>query len=558
MRIIILSSIVLTVLTRAAWAQGVQSTSLPTPTIVAVKVNPAQKATTAQITRYLEKTRLLEEHDIPVQTLAAPIPFSSRLSANKLTTIKPRAQALFSDGINVKDQVDATKLAGMDYHYVSTVAEPSAAVAGEKILITFNWGAVWSTDKGKTFQQLDPYALFEQPQSVVGKGFCCDQLVLYDKTHDLVVWLLQGSDAGSGNTIRLLFAKSVDLTPGQSLQWHVHDFTPESIGAWKGEWFDFPDMATTNQNLFVSFNSFSSADDPPEYRRSVVLRFSLSELSAYAATKVDIHQDDCKCAFSPRLTQGGTDGIYWATHEDTGTLLVRGWLDVASTPTGTQRISVEPYQIPAGGGDGPNGKPWLSRLDDRITAGWASDGKIGFAWTSGPIGDGSGIARYPLPHIRVAIINTLDIGTSGSVHLSDAAQPHIWSSTYALAYPTAAPSKNKDIGIALYFGGRTKFPSAAVGFLRMEGTEWKSTLTVAVEGRNTPRCLEATGINDACGKWGDYLAIRSDPNGSNGWYIVVATERDNDPKQQTQIAVSFVPFHSTPTQPLVLSQPGQN
>jgi hypothetical protein len=214
-------------LTRPAWAQGVQSTSLPTPSVVAVKVNPAQKATTAQITRYLEKTRLLEEHDIPVQTRAVPIPFSSRLSANKLTTIKPRAQALFSDGINVKDQVDATKLAGMDYHYVSTVAEPSVAVAGEKILITFNWGAVWSTDKGKTFQQLDPYALFDQPQSVVGKGFCCDQLALYDKTHDLVVWLLQGSDAGAGNTIRLLFAKGADLTPGQSLQWHVYE-SPES------------------------------------------------------------------------------------------------------------------------------------------------------------------------------------------------------------------------------------------------------------------------------------------------------------------------------------------
>jgi hypothetical protein len=34
-----------------------------------------------------------------------------------------------------------------------------------------------------------------------------------------------------------------------------------------------------------------------------------------------------------------------------------------------KRVTVEPYQLPAGGAEGPNGKPWLTRLDDRITAG---------------------------------------------------------------------------------------------------------------------------------------------------------------------------------------------
>ncbi|WP_315827846.1 hypothetical protein [Bradyrhizobium sp. SZCCHNG3015] len=527
-------------------AADAQEVILPAPGLVSVDVLAPQKPTSEQIARYVEKARLLEEHDLPIQTLAAAIPFSSRLSTNRVTSIKPRPQALFSDGINVKDQIDTTKLAGMDYHFVSTVAEPSAAVAGDKILIAFNWGAVWSANKGKTFQQLDPFKLFDQPHAVIGNGFCCDQLVLYNEKRDLLIWLLQGSDGGNGNTVRLLFTKSADLAAGQTLQWHVHDFSPESIGGWKGEWFDFPDIATTDRFLFISFNTFSSADDPPEYRRSAILRFSLDELSSYEPTRVTFQQDDCKCAFSPRLTQGNANTIYWATHEDTATLLVRSWNDDDPLPKSRQRIKVEPYQLPSGGAEGPNGKPWLTRLDDRISAGWVADGHIGFAWTSGPIGDGSGVARYPLPHIRMAIIDSADLASGApSIHLSENSQPHIWSSTYAFAYVTLAPNRSGDIGLGLYFGGKTKYPSAAVGFLRQSSSEWKTTLTVAVEGRNTPRCPDATGINDSCGKWGDYLAIRPDLTTPNGWYLAVATQRDTDPNQQPQVAISYIPFRST-------------
>ncbi|WP_139031401.1 hypothetical protein [Bradyrhizobium sp. ORS 375] len=543
----LVTSIIVLLCTANSVSAQTQETTLPAPGTISVDVRPPQKPSAEQITRYKEKARLLEEHDVPVQTLAAAIPFSSRLSNNRVATIKPRPQSLFSDGINVKDQIDTTKLAGMDYHYVSTVAEPSAAVAGDKILIAFNWGAVWSTDRGKSFQQLDPFSLFDQPHAVVGRGFCCDQLVFYDKPRDLLIWLLQGSDGGDGNTVRLLFAKSTDLTPGKQLQWHVYDLSPATIGGWTGEWFDFPDMTTTNQNLIISFNLFSSADDPPEFRRSAILRLSLDELANYGPTRLTFQQDECKCAFSPRLTQGNASTVYWATHEDTATLLVRSWSDGETSAKARQRVKIEPYQYPSGGAEGPNGKPWLARLDDRITAGWIADGHIGFAWNSGPIGDGSGVARYPLPHIRVAIIDASNL-TSGSpmIHLSESSQPHIWSSAYAFAYATAAPSQSGDIGVGLYFGGRTKYPSAAVGFLRSVAGEWKVTLTVAVEGQNTPRCPDSSGIDNRCGKWGDYLAIKSDPSTSNGWYLAVATERDTDPNQQPQIAVSFIPFRSTP------------
>lgn len=518
----------------------------PAPGIISVDVRAPQKPSPEQIARYVDKARLLEEHDLPIQTLAAASPFSSRLSTNKVTAIKRRPQALFSDGINVKDQIDTTKLAGMDYHFVSTVAEPSAAVAGDKILIAFNWGAVWSANKGKSFQQLDPFALFDHPQAALGNGFCCDQLVLYNQQHDLLIWLLQGSDGGHGNTVRLLFAKSTDLAPGQTLQWHVHDFSPQSIGGWEGEWFDFPDIATTDKYLVISFNAFSSADDPPEYRRSVILRFPLDELANYGPAQVTFQQDDCKCASSPRLTQGNASTIYWATHEDTATLLVRSWNDGDPLPKPRQRVKIEPYQLASGGAEGPTGKPWLTRLDDRISAGWVADGHVGFAWASGPIGDGDRVARYPLPHVRVAILDAADLASGlPSIHLSENSQPHIWSSTYAFAYATAAPNRSGDIGLGLYFGGKTKYPSAAVGFLRQSGSEWKTTLTVAVEGRNTPRCPDATGINDSCGKWGDYIAIRPDPTTANGWYLAVATERDTDPKQLPQVAVSYIPFHST-------------
>jgi hypothetical protein len=449
------------------------------------------------------------------------VPFSNFRSLNA-PTVKPRNEALFSDGIDVQRKIAASSLAKMDYSYVSPVAEPSAAIHGNNMLVTFNWGAVWSEDGGKSFSQLDPFALFATPAPAVGDGFCCDQLALYVPSHKLMIWLMQGSADDKGNTIRLLFAKDGDIV---SRKWRVHDFSPGSIGNWTDQWFDYPDMATTDKHLFISFNVFRTTNN--RFTRSVVLRFSLDELAGYGTANVGALSDTDD--FAPRFSQGARARMYWAVHRDTATLSVRSWADSAAQPERRKAVEIERWVRPSddsvAGSEGPNRRPWLKRLDGRITAGWTTAETVGFAWTSGKIAPEPGRAAYPFPHVRVALLKQSDLQTATD-SITPLEEPHIWHSTAAMAYPAATPNSEGAVGLSLYFGGPKHYPSSAIGILRKQDAGWGAVLTVLATGKNTPRCRRSSGIDNACGAYGDYVGVRPQVADPRGWYVAVHTPED--------------------------------
>ena len=60
----------------------------------------------------------------------------------------------------------------------STVDEPTVAANSKMVLVTGNWYATRSTDRGKTWTPVDPFAAFP----MIGGNFCCDQLVLVLET----------------------------------------------------------------------------------------------------------------------------------------------------------------------------------------------------------------------------------------------------------------------------------------------------------------------------------------------------------------------------------------
>ena len=148
--------------------------------------------------------------------------------------------------------------------------------------------------------------------------------------------------------------------------------------------------------------------------------------------------------------------MFWAQHRDTGRLLVSSWKDDAMVPEQGITVPVERWQKPITetmqGSQGPNNRPWLSRLDDRITGAWEAGDIVGFAWTSGSITSSQAAASYPLPHIRVAMISRTALINGSSSPVKPIAEPHIWSSSLAFAYPAVAPNEAGDVGIGLYFG----------------------------------------------------------------------------------------------------------
>jgi hypothetical protein len=499
------------------------------------------RASAEQMTLYREKIERIRRHHLSLPTPIAFRQFSATLSANK-QVVKPKLEASLSDGLDVTNRVAATTLAKMDYSYVSPVAEPSVAMVRENILVTFNWGAIWSGDSGKSFTQLDPFSLFTNPRPAVGNGFCCDQIAIYSEKYDLLVWLLQGSDDGSANTIRLLLAKGNDIA---ARRFQVRDFSPESVGSWSGEWFDFPDVALSDDHLFVSFNSFESGGGRG-YARSSVMRFPLADLAAYRDARVSYFSSDSNEDFSPRFAQGPGSRMFWATHRDTGSLIVRSWPDGADQPDRRRIVSVEPFARPddasVASAKAPNGRPWLNRLDERITAGWITTDTVGFAWSSGAIKGAPGVAEYPHPHVRVAIMSKAELETNSPSVLQPQAQPHIWSSRFAFAYPAASPNQAGDVGIGLFFGGPRHFPSSAIGVFRQDEGGWKTTMTVLATGKNTPRCVTSRGSDDRCGTWGDYMGIRPHPASPNSWIAVAQTAEDQSRNEQPKVVVSFSPF----------------
>ncbi len=511
----------------------------------AVHLAPAQRDRASeerQQANFLAAMSSTEEHHVGVPLKEAKIPAGQRAFV-----VQPEPRSVrAADSVTVTSKIDVTDKAGMDYNYVSPIAEPSSAKAGNNILVTFNWGAAFSTDGGQSFSRLDPYALFGKPEG--GAGFCCDQLALYVPKHDLMVWLLQGEpdrEAKEGSTIRIMVAHGADIA---QRNFHFYDFTPKTVGHPTGEWFDFPDLAFTDNNLFMAFNRFDFGD-PEKWLGSSVFRMPLDKLSAYQGFQYQYFNSAPENGeFSVRFTQGATDAMYWGTAPTSDRVLVRKWPDSAAQPGPISQVAVSPFTEPndktTAGAEGPNGKPWLARADSRLTAGWVTDKTLGFGWTSGKIdnADGNG-GKFAFPHIRLAVIDRAQIDAGGSDPVKPIAEPHIWNSGLAFAYPSAAPNASGEVGLSMFYGGPKNYPSAAVGVLKQDSSgKWDATLTQLAQSQTTPRCATKDGVDDSCGKWGDYMSVRADPQNPNGWYVAAHTETDHGGKEQPKISVTYGAF----------------
>lgn len=348
----------------------------------------------------------------------------------------------------------------------STVCEPSIAVRGNEILYTGNWFAAFSRDGGANFAYRNPYTVFPATTS---RPFCCDQVAIYIPSHDLMVWFLQYVNEGTGNLVRLAVASGADIA---SERWRYYDFTPQNVGNWTGEWFDYPDLGHSNSHLFVTTNSFTPAN---AFARAVCMRIPLEQLRTYAA--LNYHYFDRADVGSLRPTQGAADTMYIGTHESVNSIRVYQWGDAATT---IQQKSFSVRQWVRGYTSSTSQIQWLNNIDGRITGAWVNGNRPGFAWTSGSD------TTFAQPNVRVAELDY----PAGSV----VAQPHIWNSEVAFAYPAMAVNSTGSVGLALSYGSSSLPPSAAVGF--RDGATWN--LAGVATGTHRP----------TQNRWGDYLTIR--------------------------------------------------
>lgn len=376
-------------------------------------------------------------------------------------------------------------------------AEPSAAFNRDTGLLVANFFAALSIDSGKTWGRiLDPVVMF--PTRAGGGGFGGDQRVLYIPAKDMMVWYIQyrfsaGLNNGHAKLVYFVGREALrSMTPTG-----FYDIVPENVGFPAGNWFDFPDLASTTDHLFVSSNVYAGAGG---FRGTSVYRFELTDFANGGNTRIEAHaQQDANGLGTMRFTQGAANTMRWAAHRNTASLALFYWVSTG-TPQGPDHKAVPQWSTVASNVPGPDGRDWAGYSDHRVLGGYLNlpAQEFGFLWDSAPI------TNRPEPFVRVAIFRTTD---HALLRTED-----IWSDTFAFMYPAAAPNDRGHVGFVLAGGRRGATGQHVSSFAGMV-----DNFNPAFGGGEAVVQLAAGTNGSAVNRWGDYFTVVPHPIQGNTW-----------------------------------------
>jgi hypothetical protein len=387
----------------------------------------------------------------------------------------------------------------------STVGEPSVGFVDGNAFVTGNWYASRSTNGGANWTHVDPFTTLP----AAAGGFCCDQVTLHDHARGVWIWILQYIEQNGANVFRLAATRDVDFPSGG---WYWWDIAPTTLdAAWTNQWFDYPDAAVTDDNLFVTFNIFDANDD---WQRAAVMRFPLDTIANAGTLIFDWWATTDNGSL--RLTQGAGNTMYWASHNSLAQLRLFSWVDGQGT--------LNWWDINVGQWSGtiastaPNGVDWLGRADSRITGASVGNGTICLMWTAGSQ------ANRPHAYCRVVRIN------EASKQVVD--EPDVWSANRAWAYPAACTNGGGVVGFTAFYGGADRHPGHVVGARDDAAGSW--TVAYSRLGSHSPDAE----------RWGDYLTCRAHAPSNDTWVAAGYTLEGGEAR--TDIVPRIVNFALAP------------
>jgi hypothetical protein len=371
----------------------------------------------------------------------------------------------------------------------SATDEPSVADNGNDVFYTGNFYDALSTDGGQTFGYLNPAGAFP---NVFG-GFCCDQRAMYVPSWDLTAWAMEYSpDSNNNNEIRL--AVSYDQLGLAANEWTYWDFTPPDASLPTGLAFDYPQLAYSANDLYLSVDALNPDGT---INAAVIFRCPLNGLASpgnagltctnYWMTGAD--------TFTP--VQGATSVMYWADHIDDATLRVFTWPENVDWPAVTW-TSVSHSAFPAGPYTctSPDGTNMCGTDNPIVEGGWLNGSTLGFMWDASQ-GTG-GLGDFPYPYEHVVEIN------SSSMTLID--EPIIWSPSNSYGFPGVGMNGRGDLGLSLAYSGGSNYPGSAILVRdQVSPVAWQP-LNVAMSTNGPPG-----------GRWGDFLSVQPASGNGNTW-----------------------------------------
>ncbi|HYV01220.1 MAG TPA: hypothetical protein VEM93_02620 [Actinomycetota bacterium] len=378
----------------------------------------------------------------------------------------------------------------------SGVDEPSIAANGRFVLVTGNWYAAYSTDKGATYTYLNPFTAF-------GSGFCCDQVVDYDASRNRFIW-----EAQFNNHLALISASGTN--PASYCYWNI---TPQQQGEPSGAVFDYNHLSVGRDFAYMTSNVYGG--NPGSV--SKIMIFPLDTLAACGSLGYGYYT-------RPEFS--------WGTVHDTGDIAYLGTNWTSRYTLGTKftifryleqtnqgfvnDISIDPFTFEFFGGSQYCGSAdgvvlnWCARTDSRMgDSGWLAissqaeansggnaynDEIVGFAFNA------KNDANHPRPYIRKIYFRTSNLSYIGYAE-------H-WASWGAFQYPGTATNHRGDLLTRWAWGGGTGsthyYPGSGYSLQDDISPTQPWIYRYSQYGAGNP-CLNSDGLR----RWGDYLTARS-------------------------------------------------
>ncbi len=385
----------------------------------------------------------------------------------------------------------------------SSINEPSLGVNGRVVFYSGNWFAGFSGDGGQTFSYLNPTDNFpadgipDMPPNA--GGFCCDQVVYYEPTRGLMIWLLQynrtGNSSSDTNIQRIAIANSqADVLNNN---WYWYDFTPGDLGLPATDWWlDFPDLAVSNNFLYFTSNAFKITGTQST-AASVVVRLSLDQLAAGGSITGTAWN---LAANVPRPAHGSAFRMYFAVHLDNEELWV---YHVSESSNTMEQESIDHAAYNPGtrgnmSAPGPDGNDFALRADSRVLGGWKTGNEIGFAWHAQQGGS------FPYPYVRFIRINRTNWDVIQEVD--------VWNPGFAWMYPSVHVNDRGHLGGMMAFGGGSNHANAAAWIV----DDFSSPAFPNITGMEVLTVTQGTN-GPADDEWGDYLTTRRMVPYGNTW-----------------------------------------
>jgi hypothetical protein len=432
----------------------------------------------------------------------------------------------------------------------SSTAEPQVAAKGDRLFLTWNWGAAQSFDGGATFRYVDPFTAFP----AAGDGFCCDQLAAYVPEHDVWVWVLQYlSTPGPTGTNVLRLALAQGDAAFEALSFTTFDLTAQDAGLPDGVWLDQPKLGWSDAALFLSVNGYrptspegeaqerEDQESEDQYVAAVVWRLPLESLVAGALSGsyfTTEHELDPlgQVLFAPHPIRDSGSAMYLASHVDQATLGIWEWPDDAAAPAFRRVVSHtasgEPllfplgpaYSCPLESAADPVTSDWCAFDDPRIKTAWRRGDVIGYAWN---VPQGAGWeTEYPW-------MWAVEIDTAGIAACEEGScvvgHPSIWLPDRAIQHAAVAPNAAGDLGgVALAGGG--PYPLSCYALARPSDAPPDAGWSLLVVGQSDADSPEPRS--------GDYLGVAQPTSDASSWIGTCMTLHPGESWTETHVHVA--------------------